>query len=176
MEQRKRKNILSSCSVDATKTFLNLAEKNIKRIKLRRQKIFTQHRMEMIKKSLNPPQLFGKNFSKNTKSPIQTEDENAKEIILTLEILKDQSEELENLLERNEPYDICNEQKNVCTKSIISLRKILQKDSSSMTDEENSPVPNAFIQNNGVEILIPFIKFEHHENILKETVCCLANL
>ena len=43
-------------------------------------------------------------------------------------------------------------------------------------EDEDEDIIKAFVEHNGPEILLPFVKFEYFETILKETMSLLANI
>lgn len=168
-----RESIMTSSLPDKDRNKEKLANLNFKRIKLRRQKIFTDNRMKIIQKSLNSTSPFaGNNLRKNAGSDLDM----AKQVETYLRELKLESDILEEQLSNNESYEVLIKQKNICTRVIIQLRKIFQSDSNSMKDEEDEDIIRTFVQHNGPEILLPFVKFEYFETILKETMALLANI
>lgn len=97
MEDRyKRKSILESSIPDPIKTKEKLIQNNINRIKLRRQKIFTENRMKMIKKSVKPSNTFNMPFANSRRGDTP---ETAQKVIDTLSELKFVSDELERHIE-----------------------------------------------------------------------------
>ncbi|CAI2363708.1 unnamed protein product [Moneuplotes crassus] len=182
MDKPHRKNILASCQPSHAEILSRLAEKNFQKIKLRRKQILNMnrgwkqgYRMKLIKESLNPPPAFGMHKKKESIEGLSNE-KKAQLIASLLETLKTDSTILENMIEKEVTYEVCNDKKEQCAESIISLRKILQEESDKMFDDEEISIAQVFIKNKGVEILLPFLRFEYHEKILKETLCCLANL
>lgn len=168
-----RKSIMTSSLPDADRNKEKLENLNFKRIKLRRQKIFTENRMKMIQKSLNSSSPFVvKNSRKNTGNDLNM----TKQVEKYLIDLKLESDILEEQLSNNESYEVLIKQKNICISVIIQLRKIFQSDNSSMKDEEDEDIIKTFVEHNGPEILLPFVKFEYFEVILKETMSLLANI
>jgi hypothetical protein len=132
----------------------------------------------MINQSLQQPNIcqsqpfFGmKRLKENSADP----DSSSEEVISLLSMLKEESDELERLLDSRAPT-IEWEKRNINSRKILeSLRKIVQKDSNSMRDDE-SEIVNSFFQQDGIATLLPFLKFEYFDKILLEAMCLLANL
>lgn len=98
-ERHKRKSILEQGRPDQNKNKERFSQANVYKAKLRRQKIFSEHRVNIIKESLKQH-----NFQSNNKK-LDNEEINSSEcsfeIVEKLECLKNFSDELEYCLENN---------------------------------------------------------------------------
>jgi len=163
---------MASSITDHAKSKEKLAEANFKKIRLRRQKIFTDHRMKMIQKSLKPSQLL---FPQSQRLATDSYKGNAAKVSDLLKQLRYESDVLEQMVESSTSDTEKIAQRDDCCRTIEKLRGIIQADNHSMRDGD-SEIVAAFFQNNGIDLLLPFLKFEYFEKILSEALCCLANL
>ena len=175
MEERyKRKSILEQGRPDQNKNKERFSQANVYKAKLRRQKIFSEHRVNIIKESLKQH-----NFQRNNKK-LDNEEINSSEcsfeIVEKLECLKSFSDELEYCLENNSDSNKWNEVLQNCAKIIESIRNLLIIDGNSMNDSSEVPIADAFFLNNGIKLLSPFLKFEYFEKSFIEAIWWFASL
>lgn len=149
-----RKSILASSEADYEKCKEKLFQASAKRVKLRKQNIFTEHRRKMIQKALSQEQLFTPQKLRTFRS---SSGESSREVVALLQQLRERSDKLENIIERNLSQEILNKELSNSVEILKALRKIITNDSNSMNDNDDSVIANTFFEQKGVELILPFL-------------------
>ena len=172
-EKYKRKSILEQGKPDQIKNKERFAQVNFHKAKLRRQKIFNEHRMKAIKDSIkqtdNSTTIRQVHMKKNDRDSWD-------QIIEELEELKRLSDEIEYHIEVNKDFSKAEVIIQNCAKILEEMKNLLIYDLESMNDNEDSQLSDVFFWNDGINILSPFLKFEYFNMAFIETIWCLATL
>ena len=171
MEDRyKRTSILEANRPSYEKSKEKFAKNNMLRSKLRRQKIFTKNRMKYFRQSVTINNTFhnqnGAKFKNNDEA----------RLVDLISDLKKASDELERFIDRNEHKDTLDMHTNKCAKILSKICYIISSEWSSMNDVDDPSLINSFIENDGITLILPFLRLEYYRKAKIESMCILASV